>query len=119
MISIKNRIKAFGHAFRGVVNLSTEPHFRIHLLAALLVILAAWYWEVSATHWAILMITCALVLSAEGLNSALEHLADAVHPEHHPLVKKAKDIAAAAVLISAIFAVLVALFIFTPYIQNS
>ena len=63
-----------------------------------------------------LLLTIGCVWMAEALNTAVEYVADACHPEQHPLIKRAKDVAAAAVLLVAITALLVGVIIFTPYI---
>lgn len=115
---IKKRIKAFAVAFRGIANLTSEFHFKIHLLALLVVVIAGVYFDVDSQQWVSLLLTSALVLSLEAVNSAIEKLADATHPEKHPLIKQCKDIAAGAVLIAAIFAIAIAIIIFAPHIQS-
>ena len=65
-------------------------------------------------EWALLVLASALVLSAEAMNTAVEKLADRVSPERHPLVRDAKDVAAAAVLISAIGAAVLGALVFVP-----
>ncbi len=112
---MKKRIRAFAFAFAGLRQLLTEPHFRIHILALLAVLSTAYYFEVQKWEWITLLLTISVVLSLEAINSALENLADATHPEIHPLIKKAKDVAAASVLISSIFAIVIGLIIFIPY----
>ncbi len=115
--SIKARLASFRHAFAGVTLLLKETHnARIHLLATVLVLGLATVLEVSATEFVLLLLTIALVWVAEALNSALEYLADAAVPEQHELVRRAKDVAAAGVLISALIAVLVGGLVFLPYL---
>ena len=93
-----------------------EPNFRIHLVAlASVTFLGAWL-EIGATDWACTLLAAALVLMAEAFNTALESLADAVVPERHPLVGVAKDVAASAVLPTAVGALAVAACIFWPKI---
>lgn len=107
--------KAFVHAFRGMEYFFThDRNGRIHLLAAVVVSATGYYAAISATEWAILLLCMAMVISFEMLNHALEKLCDLVHSEHHPLIKTAKDVAAAAVLWSALISALVGLFIFIP-----
>lgn len=115
---MKKRIRAFSFALKGIVGLSGEFHFRVHILAFALVVTAGTTLGISSGEWVDLMLISALVLSLEGINSAVESLADAVHPDHHPLIKRSKDIAAGAVLIAAIFAVVIAIITFTPYITS-
>ncbi len=116
---MKNRIRAFGHAFRGIGNMFSETHFRIHLIALIAVVVAGFYYSLDTWEWASILIISALVLSLEAMNSALENLADATIPDPHPLIKQAKDSAAGAVLIASILAIALAAVIFTPHILHS
>jgi diacylglycerol kinase len=110
-----DRGRSFGHAFRGLgYMLRTQPHARLHALATLLVLGAGCWLEVSRGEWLLLVLAIGLVWMAEAMNTALEALADAVHPDHHPLVGRAKDVAAAGVLLSAFAAAVVGLWIFIP-----
>ena len=109
----KKLFKGFGYAFEGVWNtLRTERNFRIHLtcIGYMLgfLLLTDWF-TLTRTDWALLLLACALVLSMEILNTALESVVDLATQELHPLAKKAKDAAAGAVLVCAVFAVLVGL----------
>ncbi len=109
----KKLFKSFGYAFAGVWNtLRTERNFRIHLtcIGYMLgfLLLTDWF-TLSRTDWAVLLLASALVLSMEIVNTALESVVDLATQERHPLAKKAKDAAAGAVLVCAIFAVLVGL----------
>ena len=114
---LRQRLTAFRHAFRGVSTLLRETvHARIHLLATGLVLLLAWSLGLSIADWQALLLTIALVWLAEEMNSALEYLCDAAVPEQHPLIGKAKDVAAGAVLICAGFAVVMAALVFGPYV---
>ncbi len=112
---LQQRIVSFGHAFRGIAVLLREPHAKLHLLASILVLLLGGWLQLSRPDWQALVLTIAAVWLAEGLNTALEHLADAAVPEQHPLIGKAKDVAAATVLITAGFALVMAGLIFLPY----
>jgi diacylglycerol kinase len=113
----KKCIASFRYAFTGIALLiKTQANARFHLLAAAVVIVAAWYLEVSALEWAILALTIGTVLAAEGFNTALEFLTDLVSPDYHELAGKTKDVAAGAVLITAFAAIAVAVFIFGPKI---
>jgi diacylglycerol kinase (ATP) len=109
------RARSFGHALRGVAHvLRSQPNAWIHAVATLAVIGAGGWFDLSRGEWLVLVLTIAAVWTAEIFNSALEFLADAVHPEQHPLVGKAKDAAAAAVLVAALASVVVGLLIFGP-----
>ena len=114
------RLASFRHAFAGIATLLREEHnARIHLLATVLVLALAWYLQVSKGDYLALLLVIALVWLAEALNSALEYLCDALVPEHHELIAKAKDVAAAGVLICAAVAVAVGALVFLPYIFRS
>lgn len=119
MVSNKNRIRAFAVAFKGIFSLFSEFHFRIHITALVTVIIAGFYFHISSANWVSILLVSGLVLSLEAINSAIENLADAVHPDRHPLIGKCKDIAAGAVLIASIFAVAIAAIIFTPHILEA
>ncbi|TVV43947.1 diacylglycerol kinase family protein [Thalassolituus sp. C2-1] len=110
------RRQSFGYAFSGLVYmLRTQPHAQVHLLAVVVVVSAGCLTGLAPTEWVVLILSMALVLSLEAMNTALEALADALHPSHHPLVGKAKDLAAAAVLVSALASVIIGTLIFIPH----
>jgi undecaprenol kinase len=109
------RANGFRAAFSGLRRLVTsERHFQLHLLAAACAIILAAILGFSRLEWAILVVTIGLVLTAEGLNGAIERAIDTSTPGFHPLAKAAKDIAAAAVLIAAIVSVIVACLLYLP-----
>lgn len=108
-------LMGFVHALRGLGRLAaTQRNFRVHLLATLAVLLAGWHFGVNAGEWALLSLCIFSVLAMEALNTAVEVLADRVCPEHDALIGRAKDIAAAAVLLAATGAALVGLIVFLP-----
>ncbi len=114
--SIKTRLKSFGYALKGIWKLlCSEVNFQIELAAAIIAVALGFYFEISKTEWLIQTLAISLVLAGEALNTALEKLADALHPEYHPAVGKAKDIAAAGVLLLAIGALIVGALIYLPY----
>jgi diacylglycerol kinase (ATP) len=111
------RARSFGHAFRGVVTLLASQHNAwIHAAATIAVVWLGLALGVGRLEWALLIFAIALVWTAEGLNTALEWLCDAAAPEYHPLVKKAKDVAAAAVLLAAIGSALIGLLVLGPHL---
>lgn len=111
---LRARAASFGYALRGVAAFAREPNARIHFAAALAVAaLAAWL-RVPRAEAALLALAIGLVLASEALNSALEALADRVAPDHHPLVGKAKDVAAGGVLLAALAAALAGLLVLGP-----
>jgi diacylglycerol kinase len=110
-------IQSFGPAIAGVFALvSSQVNARIHLFAAIMVVFLGFLLQVSSLEWALLVICIGMVVMAEALNTAIELLADAAVPEHHPLVGKAKDVAAGAVLLASITAAVVGTIIFLPRI---
>jgi len=114
------RLRSFAHAARGLGTLLGSQHNAwLHLAATLLVVAAGWGLGVTRSEWLALVLVVALVWSAEAFNTALEFLADAVAPEFHPLVGKAKDVAAGAVLICALAALLVAALVFVPHLCST
>jgi len=115
---ISKRIKSFGHAFSGVAIFFKETtHAKVHAVATLLVLACAFYFKVSITEWCLLLLAAGLVLGLEALNSALEYVVDLVSPDFHPLAKKAKDVAASAVLMASILAAAVGIIVLWPYFQ--
>lgn len=111
--SIKKNLKSFKYAFQGIKFLvKEENNFRYHLLAAVVAVALGFYLQVTTTEWQVIITMIGLVLMAEAFNTSLEKLIDILHPELHPKVGKAKDIAAGAVLIIAIAAAIVGITIF-------
>lgn len=112
-----NRLKSVGYAFRGLVVLvKTENSIKLQLIIATIVTIAGIYFNISATEWLIQVAMIALVMSVEGANTAIEYMADFIHPEHHPKIGLIKDIGAGAVLIASIAAVTAAGIIYIPKI---
>lgn len=110
-------LKGFGYAFSGLRQmLLHERNFKVHILALFVVISTGFYFHITANEWLIVLLISALVLALETINSAIEKLCDLYTTETHPQIKRIKDIAAGAVLISAIFALVIAIVIFKKYI---
>ncbi|MEO8355326.1 MAG: diacylglycerol kinase family protein, partial [Chloroflexota bacterium] len=110
-----SRIHAFGHAFRGWGHvLKTQQNAWIHsLIASLVIAMGAWL-ELDTHDWAILVLTIAMVFSAEFINTAIEAVVDLASPALHPLAKVGKDVGAGAVLVAALAAIIVGLLILGP-----
>lgn len=108
-------LRSFGYAFEGVSYiLRTQRNARIGIALAIVALaLAAWL-GISAVEWAVLVITIALVMALEWINTSLELAVSLASPERHPSAKAAKDVAAACVLLGAITSVAVALLLFAP-----
>jgi undecaprenol kinase len=115
VLSLTKLFKSFSHAYRGLkVSLAEEQNLRLEFVAGVIAMLMGIYLRLSYFEWIVLFITIGLVIGSELFNTALEKTVDLVSPEFHPLAKKAKDAAAAAVLIFSIMSVIVALFLFIP-----
>lgn len=113
--SWRERGNSFGYAWQGIRALfRTEHNAWIHGGATVLVLLLSLLLQVSRAEAAVLVLTMAFVWSAEIFNTALEKAMDFISAERHPQIKLVKDLAAAAVLVSAIAALLVGLLIFLP-----
>lgn len=107
--------QAFVVAFEGIrIFFRNDRNGRIHGLAAMAVLLAGIFLQISAAEWCLLLLCVAIVLSAEMFNHAIEKLCDALHPQQHPLIKICKDVAAGAVLVTALLSAAIGLLIFIP-----
>src|SRR5512133_2998668 len=99
----RNWVESVNCAIEGILwSVRTQKHLRYHFFAALLVLFCALFFHVSALEFMLLASAITLVLFAEVINTALEVVVDLVSPEFHPLAKRAKDVAAGAVLIASI-----------------
>ncbi len=114
---LKKRIESFGYAFKGIATLfKTQANARIHLAALSVVILAGFLFKLNTTEWCLIALTSAAVLAAEAMNTAVEFIVNLVSPQYHDLAGKAKDVAAATVLLTAFGAIIVGFLIFLPKI---
>jgi diacylglycerol kinase (ATP) len=115
--SVKARIKSLRYGLNGMkIIFSNEHNFRIHCLIAVLVIISGIATGLEETEWLAIIIVSGLVFISEMFNSSLEYLSDYVSPGYSDLIKKVKDVAAAAVLLSAIISVITGICIFYPKI---
>jgi diacylglycerol kinase (ATP) len=111
------RIQSFGYAFQGIlVILKSQPNARIHAVATVIVCMAGFVFGFTRAEWCWIILAIGSVWTAEAFNTAFEFFADAASPEYHPLVKKGKDAAAGAVLVSAIGSALIGVIIMLPYV---
>ncbi len=112
-------MKSFLCAFRGLAVLfSTQRNARIHLIFFVLTGACGIIFGISLVEWSLIFLASGVVMAAEAFNTALELLADVVHPAQHSMVGWAKDVAAGAVLITAIAAVGIGLIIFIPKLAD-
>lgn len=111
-------VRSFGFAWNGIREcFATQVNFRIHLLLALLAILMGIVLKISSTEWILVFLCIFLVVVAEMFNTAIEKLSDIVEKGFHPVIRSVKDIAAGAVLVSALFSCITGIIIFLPKIM--
>jgi diacylglycerol kinase len=112
---MKKFLLGFRYAFEGLIYaIRTQVNLRVHIVLGSILIIVGIIFSISPIEWAILFVMMGVIFALEVVNTAIESAVDLVTKEQHPLAKVAKDAAAGAVLIAAIFAVCVALFIFVP-----
>ena len=110
-----NRIKSVGYAFKGMLILiRTEASIKVQLCIAILITITGFYFDISKTEWIAQFIMIGLVMSLEGMNTAIEALADFIHPKYNKKIGLIKDMAAGAVFIASIVAVIIAGIIYIP-----
>ena len=119
-MKVKKLVDSFNYAIEGIIySIRTQRNMKIHMVAAILVLVATFFYDLSKIELLIITITISLVIVAEMINTAVEAAIDATTNFYHPLVKIAKNVAAGAVLVSAINSVLVGYVIFwdrlTPF----
>lgn len=108
-------IGSLKNARRGVkLAFAEEPNLRIHSAVALIVILLGYFLQISKNEWFVLILTIALVICLEMVNSIFERAIDMIQPSVNSYVKDMKDMMAATVLVAAIAAVIIGLIIFVP-----
>ncbi|RRJ91460.1 diacylglycerol kinase family protein [Flavobacterium macacae] len=116
---ITGRLKSFKYAILGAYKLVTTEHsIMVQFSLGILVTVAGFYFGISKTEWLFQTMAIGLVLSIEGLNTAVEKIADFIHPDFHNKIGFIKDIAAGAVFFAAMVAIAVGLIIYIPIIQN-
>src|SRR5690606_7767380 len=111
--SIAKRLRSFKFALEGLKTVLREEHnARIHFGIAFFVIVFGLILHINVLEWLFLVIAIGFVIASEIINSAIEHIADFIHPDKNDKIKIIKDISASAVLIASITALVVGLFIF-------
>ena len=114
---MKKLLKSFIYAINGIqYTISTQFNFCIQLVMLLFVIIAGLLLDIEKVEWLIILFTSGTVLALELINTAFEALVDLTTKEYSELAKKAKDVAAGAVLMMSIVSVIIGLIIFLPYI---
>ena len=116
---VSGRIKSIGFAVKGAYKLITTEHsVMVQFSLMILMIFAGFYFKISREEWMLQILAFGLVLAIEGLNTAVEKIADFIHPEFHDRIGFIKDIAAGAVLFAAFSAMAVGALIYVPKIFN-
>ncbi len=117
--SFKGRLRSVRCALRGMgLMLVTQHNAWVHVAATVSAVVAGFAFGITVGEWCWIIAATVAVWTAEALNTALELLCDVAAPEFHPLVEKAKDVAAGAVLIAAIGAVVIAVLVFGPHVRG-
>jgi diacylglycerol kinase (ATP) len=116
---VSGRIKSVGFAVKGAYKLITTEHsVMVQFSIMILMIFAGFYFGISREEWMLQILAFGLVLSIEGLNTAVEKIADFIHPEFHDRIGFIKDIAAGAVLFAAFSAIAIGALIYVPKLFN-
>jgi diacylglycerol kinase len=113
------RLKSFKNAFSGLSCLVKYEHnARIHIFILIIALLAGIFLRISFSDWIAIILATGLVFTSECFNTAVEYLSDAVSEDYNEKIKKAKDVASAGVMISAIISVIIGLIVFLPEIYR-
>jgi diacylglycerol kinase (ATP) len=113
------RVRSFRYAMAGLFRMIRCQHNAwIHVAATVVAGALGFFFNLSGGEWCWIVLAVALVWTAEALNTAFEFLADAASPQFHPLVRDAKDVAAAAVLVTAVAATIIGAIIFWPHLSS-
>ena len=109
------RMKSMGFALKGAIKLITTEHsVMVQFSIGVLLVVAGIYFDITMTEWLFQTLAIGLVLSIEGLNTAVEKIADFIHPNYHEKIGFIKDIAAGAVFFAAMTAIAIGLMIYVP-----
>jgi len=116
---VRNRLRSFKFAFTGAWSLiRREPSVQVQTGIAIIMTVAGFYFEITRMEWMFQVLAIGLVLAAEGLNTAIEKIADFIHPEFHIKIGVIKDVSAGAVTFAAIAAFIIGVLIYWPYIAE-
>ncbi|MUV07376.1 diacylglycerol kinase family protein [Planococcaceae bacterium Storch 2/2-2] len=114
-MNVKKRMAAFRYAWEGIIHgLQTERHMQYHALSALVVVGAGWWTGLTVTEWCLVILLIGGMFAFELMNAAVERVVDLVTDEYALLAKRAKDVAAGAVLVYAMTSAVIGCFIFLP-----
>ncbi|MCW2118520.1 diacylglycerol kinase family protein [Flavobacterium sp. 7A] len=112
---VTGRLKSVTYAVKGAIKLITTEHsVMVQFSTGILLTVAGFYFGITATEWLFQTLAIGLVLSIEGLNTAIEKIADFIHPDYHERIGFIKDIAAGSVFFAACTAIIIGLIIYLP-----
>ncbi len=112
---VSGRLRSLVFAWRGAVKLVTTEHsVMVQSVIALIMVVAGFVFDISRTEWMMQILATGLVIGIESLNTAIEKIADFVHPGFHEKIGFIKDISAGAVFLAALAAIAVGLLIYVP-----
>ncbi len=112
-----NRIKSVKYAVNGAIHLlKTEGSIQIQVVIALIMTVIGFFFNLSALEWIVQFLAIGMVITAESLNTAIEKLADFIHPEYHEKIGIIKDISAGASVFAALVAMIIGGIIYLPKI---
>jgi len=112
---LRGRLRSLKFALKGLwLLLTTEDSIKMQFLLGIISIAIGFYFDITATEWMLQLIVWSMVLVAESANTAVEKMADSVHPDYHKKIGFIKDIAAGAPAFAAIFALIIAAIIYIP-----
>lgn len=100
-----------------LILIKTEASIQVQLFIALVITIAGFYFDISKTEWIAQLVMIGMVLSIEGMNTAVEYIADFIHPEYHKKIGLIKDVAAGAVFLASVIAIIIAGIIYIPRFQ--
>ena len=112
---LTGRLKSVTYAYKGAIKLLTTEHsVMVQFSIGILMTIAGFYFHITTTEWLFQTLAIGLVMSIEGLNTAVEKIADFIHPNYHERIGFIKDIAAGAVFYAAITAIIIGFIIYLP-----
>ena len=115
--TISHRILSFRYAIEGILStFKLEPNFKFHVLAGTLVVILGMFFQITKDEWLTVVIMITIVIALELTNTSIESVVDLLSPDYHINAKRAKDISAGAVFISALGAAICGAIIFLPYV---
>jgi diacylglycerol kinase (ATP) len=114
---LRNRWKSVGFALRGALFLiGTEASIKVQVFIAIVMTAAGFFFEISNTEWILQILTIAIIMGSEGLNTAIEKISDYVQPEFDEKIGLIKDVSAGAVMLVSIAATIIGFIIYLPKI---